>query len=434
MADDQGLSAQDIQDLRQIRSQLPAGDPRAAKLDAMLQTIPPNAGLAPPAGSGINPVAESANPLSRYATAFGARAGELNAVTGNVNSGGLQLGRDSSGQIRNATERPPVQAPPSQAFHRMTNGDIAGGLGEGTADAVATALPFVVGALSGGGSSKANLRPGAVGPSESFVSRPAQAEAVANAINVPPNQVKPLITSLTHETGSVLDFAKRTGNPLEGVKDFAQAAQGAAEEAQGIYKNRVIDPIANERIPLPNGYQAQKGITQITIGDLDQRITDLNDELRSNYQKASEGQTREAQARDAEIHEQLDQLRPQLYKEIAARTNLNVAEVQEMRQHFGRLFDIADRSNFAVNEKMRAMLNEMQGQQTSKSLSEAAFRVVNRLRGGPLGQADSMLKDALSNVKMNPYNMPDVQHMNQPISLSMDATPTPSSPYQRGGQ
>jgi len=66
MADDQQFSAQDLEDLRQIRQQLPADHPKAGALDSLLQSQgagTPNKGLAPPAASGINPKSQGMDML-----------------------------------------------------------------------------------------------------------------------------------------------------------------------------------------------------------------------------------------------------------------------------------------------------------------------------------------------------------------------------------
>jgi hypothetical protein len=69
MADDGSLSSQDLQDLRQIRSSLPPGDPRADKIDTLVGQNSPDpsqmgAGheVAPTFTTGNNPISERTGP------------------------------------------------------------------------------------------------------------------------------------------------------------------------------------------------------------------------------------------------------------------------------------------------------------------------------------------------------------------------------------
>jgi hypothetical protein len=115
-----------------------------------------------------------------------------------------------------------------------TAGQLAGGF------AGAHVLPAVASTAGGAVSRFRNFRPK---PSPNIVS-PAETAArnLTNAINPEPARAPSYIKAAQTEVPNVLDYARRTNNPLRTQAEFAKAAEGNAQEAANHYNNNVLGP------------------------------------------------------------------------------------------------------------------------------------------------------------------------------------------------
>lgn len=360
-------------------------------------------GATPPAGafiSPINPAQDVQGSAGRFATAFGAQLGPRQQVSMPI------VSRDASGQVRSVSFTPPPEvappATPMQAYQRIRSGDLAGGLGEAAGSLFRAGAPLLAGVVANAPAT-ANLRPGAIGPSEALPSVQGQAQQLTQAINPPASEYPNLSRALTNQAGNIVDFAQRTGNSLSSNTDFANAAQGAGYETQQYLKNNFIDPVANDEVSVAGaGY---KGRTvgegqRATIGDINARIGQLNDLLRANYFLRRHGQQMSATAQDADLQAEHDSLVNILHNAVADKLRVDPADIANLRQRAGQLYSIADQTNAAVNDRLRSEASYRYGQALPKSGTELGFRIVNRLRGGQEASSSRALVDALSNTNI----------------------------------
>jgi hypothetical protein len=241
-----------------------------------------------------------------------------------------------------------------------------------------------------------------------------QALDITKAVNPPVGEYRSMVNALQPEMGNITDFAKRTGNPLKTLEDLKTAAYGSSQEVRGIYKQRILDPIADNQVGAPPNFQGRRigEGQQTTIGNLDARATAINDELRSNYMKRLEGQQREALASDADLRQELTSIDQTLYNEIAKRTGLTPDQVKQIRQTMGRQYQIGYQVEGAIYNKLAAQRgtteNTGMGGINKLTLGQLPVAAVNYLRGGPIGIANRAVGRAMSNVSINPTQTPNV--------------------------
>ena len=223
----------------------------------------------------------------------------------------------------------------------------------------------------------------------------AQARKLTQAINPAESEWRSMMRNLLQENvTSAKEFAEKTGNKLRTNLDLSKAAKGAAEEFQSFYKKRILDPIKDEIMEIPRESQVARIPTEggtssrATIGAVDGRITQINDQLRSNYVKRQSGQVREALANDSELTAERNALADRLYQEIGNKLKINPQAIRALRQKFGSLFSLADQIEGAVTRRESVAASRAEGRSLPHSVTQLAMRGINKLRGGPSGIAD----------------------------------------------
>jgi len=274
-----------------------------------------------------------------------------------------------------------------------TLGQVAGGMAAG---ALLPAAADVGMDMAGG---VRNLRPA---PSPSIVPpEEMAARNLTNAINPAPQRAGQYIQAAQKEVPNVIDYAKRTGNPLNTQLEFAKAAEGNAKEARTHYEDNILGPNATETVPAPSGYggrsipsgeNTQNRAT--TLGDIDSRIVDINKELDKPRLNASDQRT--ALASEAELQAEKSQLTDILHRSLANFTGLQPEDIANLRQRVGRSYELANDTNAAVTG--RGLQEGKPGSLVhGLGMGQLAMKAADIARGGPTAIADRSFQRAIAN-------------------------------------
>lgn len=231
---------------------------------------------------------------------------------------------------------------------------------------------------------------------QAFASQPAdmQIRKLVQSINPVESEWRSMMKNLTQGgINNVKEFAAKNGITLKTNLDLAKATRGAATETQGFYK-RIIEPFKNEVMEIPRDSQVARIPTEggtssrATIEAVDQRLTKINDMLRSAYKASKAGASRESLAMESDLVAERDALAKRLYTEIGKKFNINPNAIRALRQQFGSLHDLADQVEGAVNRRAAGEARIAEGRNLPHSVAELALRGMNKLRGGATSIAD----------------------------------------------
>jgi hypothetical protein len=237
----------------------------------------------------------------------------------------------------------PVIGPMGQAMGaRMAAGDIPGALTEGATSALMpSAMKEIPGQI---GAAKQVIRPAT---STAVVPAEEQAGAgLAKAINPPGGIPEGFEDALTNQTPGIKDYATRTGNPLNTRWELAKAALGHAQELNDFFDDHVLGPSADRRVPVDSSYQGTGADGKASLGDIDTRLSKINNLLRPAGNAATPGATMTALERSG-LQDEANSLRTTLYNELSKDTGMDPDAIKKLRQDYGQSYDIAGRTDAA---------------------------------------------------------------------------------------
>lgn len=241
------------------------------------------------------------------------------------------------------------------------------------------------------------------------------ARGLAKAVNPSVNEWPNFVKANAAEAGNIKAFAEKNKLPLKTQLDWSKAARGAAEEANTYFKEKVLGPHAEESVSTAGaqfkGKNAGEG-QRATLGEINRRISAINDELRSAYMKKEAGQTREALASEPELKAEMGALTDILHKELAKRAGMKPEDVAGLRQRFGRMYSVADQTEAAVNQRQSSAGKAGEGRRdVPTTVAGTAEDLFNRVvRGGPEGIANRNFRKAIGNTGgIEPTTIPEVR-------------------------
>jgi hypothetical protein len=230
---------------------------------------------------------------------------------------------------------------------------------------------------------------------------PAEATArqVTKAVNPAVNEWNGYIEAIKAEGSTIADYAKRTGNPLKTQLEFAKAARGAAEEAHAVYRETMLNPVADKVVSVAGknykGSMVGEG-PNARLADIDKRIGDINDTLRSAYQKKEAGQVMTALENESALQAEKVALTEVLHREIAKNLGIQPEQVAAQRQKFGRMYSVSDQTTAAVNQRQSSAGKAGEGRRDIPvTTAGAVAEAWNKMRGGPEAIADKNFRRAL---------------------------------------
>jgi hypothetical protein len=214
------------------------------------------------------------------------------------------------------------------------------------------------------------------------------------------------IKAAQEEIPNVLDYAKRTGNPLNTQLEFSKAAQGYAQDVLDL-KNSIEAPVQNKVVKTTGsgfGDRMQEGPdTFATVGAIDKRITAINDELRAPRLNA--GDSRAALAGTQDLQQEASRLRTILHKELADASGLTPDDISQIRQRAGRAYELANDTDAAVTKRMQA---EGKTDMGPLHLNQLPSRAIEFARGGTVAVADRAFQRAIANFPGQSSPLPSV--------------------------
>lgn len=295
-----------------------------------------------------------------------------------------------------------------QAQAQHDQGDTAGALGTliGTAlgGGIAEKIPEVA------GKAKSTIAD-RVYPQATTLSTPEiAARGVAKALSVPETSSKNFIEAATHELPHVMDYAKRNGMEVNATVDFAKAAKGAAKELQTHFDDKFIKPYAKDTLSVPPDYRGirlnTEGKNTATIGDINNRINTINQELSPNFRKKAAFQTNAAQVSDAELLAEKGKLTDLLRKSLSERTGVSPDEIGTLYQKAGRLRDIAEDADVSDRSNLtKSGPSTPSGHDFSKK--GAINRAVEHVLGDSEIAGNRAIKAALKDIQPVSYAPPE---------------------------
>ena len=212
--------------------------------------------------------------------------------------------------------------------------------------------------------------------------------ALTNAINPNPAEANSFIENIQQRMPEITDYAKRTKNPLKTRLEFAKAAEGAGREARSWYRNNLLDPVANEEVSVGPNYRGKsrgEAGQRATLGAIDKRLGEINEELSPTYRQRNAGMVGSKLATEAELNAEAAGLRSILNRELAKSSGLSEAEVSAVRQTGGQLRHISDATNETVTQRGLSAERAKEG-----SLPTTRHGVIDKALKGAAGGQDAI--------------------------------------------
>lgn len=311
----------------------------------------------------------------------------------------------SAGSMADGLLNPPQQQSWSDTGKQIpyVAGQAVGGMaaGEVGGAALKTAIPIARQAAESvadtASSVKQYVRPK---PSPAIVApEELQAQKIAQSI-LPPGGIKPeLLKSIQKQAPAVVEYAKRTGNPLNTQAEGLKAAQGVAQEGLEHYQEQILKPVSHRSVVLSPEATELGG--NASIGEIDSRITEVN-KLINTDKASSQGAALDVLAK-SKWADEVGYLRDKLYSSLEHTTGIPKEDLQFLREGYGGEFSLADQLEAAQNARLTRTGQQSQGVQTianhKPSLMELPMQVVNKVRGGEQAIADRQFAGAMREVQ-----------------------------------
>lgn len=246
-----------------------------------------------------------------------------------------------------------------------------------------------------------NGRPTAEGPIKS----------ITDAVNPPAKEMAGFQKSLGHHLDKVVTFAAKKGIPLDSVENLGKAMKEASAGIRTHYYEQVLGPFKNNPVDITavKGYSGETGGTpsSATLGQLDARLSQINAEMNSKFNKPTESAVRAAVKSDAELNAEAAGIRSVLYPQLAKATGLTAETIGQTRQAFGALDGLAEKTSASAMQSRSAANKAAQEPITINPLSNTktfvADKALNKMRGNPVANA---IKTAVGKADVKPYELP----------------------------
>lgn len=220
------------------------------------------------------------------------------------------------------------------------------------------------------------------------------AQEFAKALK-PPVKAVERIKGAASEVPAVLDYSQRTGTPINGKLDFAKAAEGAANEVQQHYDNNLLRPHAGDLQQIPDGYGGETTVNnRASLKQINERVNDINKELKSNFRKSLASETNQAQASDAALNAEKSKLTKVLHGRLAELNGLEPEDIATTRQRAGKLRTLAEETKLSGNQDTLSAARHETGSAISP-IKNALDSAGDAITGGPEIIGNRLFKNSL---------------------------------------
>lgn len=276
--------------------------------------------------------------------------------------------------------------------------------------------------LSAGSTGLRNLRPT---PSSDIVPAPEMAaRRLSQAILPATKDASNFIGAAPQEVPNILDYARRTNNPLKTQLEFSKAAEGHAREVRDFYENKILKPNDDLLKTTGSGFGDRSGEgpdTYAKASAIDRRIVEINKQLDKPTLNVDD--QRRALASKGDLQSEASRLRDILHQHLSQATGLQPGQIADIRQQVGRSYELANDTNAAVTGRMQgeggAALKDFK-------MSEIPSKILNFARGGPTAIADRAFQRSIRNFPGEAQGLPAI---NPPAPI---VSPPQRSPMWQG--
>lgn len=214
----------------------------------------------------------------------------------------------------------------------------------------------------------------------------------------PDQQAVQRIKGASTELPDALQYARRNNMPINGKMDAAKALRGRAEEVQSHYDDYLLKPHSGKFQSVPENYNGKlsgNGRNQASLGQINDRVNEINSELKSNYRKKLNSQTTEANASDADLMDEKRQLTNILHKKLGDMNGLAPEDIANTRQRAGKLRSLAEEMELSSDkDTLSAGRHAAAG-----PVSRSGHAVMDAVGGGPEITGNRIIKNALDQFK-----------------------------------
>lgn len=287
---------------------------------------------------------------------------------------------------------------PGRTIGQLGTGAIVGEVVPPVIGAAVDAVKAVPEAISDAASAaKMRFRP----TSDPAIVPPAevQAQKIAQSI-LPAGGIKPqAVQSIQAEAPAIVEYAQRTGNPLNTQAEGLKAAQGVAKEGLDHFNTQILDPIRVDKVGLAPD-KTNLG-SSATLGQVSDEITALNEKV--NTAKASNSGDALQMLEKSGVQDQLGYLRRVLYDNVSKKTGIPPDQLQTLREGYGGQFTVADALESAQNARLTRTGAASQGQQSISlkrpSVLELPGQIYQGIKGGEQAISDRQFSSAIKDVQ-----------------------------------
>lgn len=235
---------------------------------------------------------------------------------------------------------------------------------------------------------------------------------VRRAVNPSPEEATRFQDNVQQELGNITEHANQNGLPLDTRKGFVSAARAAAESRKAYYKNEILKPYELDTVKAPSNFNGDfRGDPidgQTTIGSLEARLSKVNAELRQPFQAGQQGKVIQGLASKGDLNAEAAAIRSALYGELSKRTGIPASEIGRLKESYGRMYDIADKTDMAVNREIYG--EESYDRSGSTGLPTSKVGMVksawNKVQGGAEKIGDRKFSTALLRSSIDSVGLP----------------------------
>jgi len=209
------------------------------------------------------------------------------------------------------------------------------------------------------------------------------------------------------QAGNIIKYAEEHGIKIKTQRDWAQVAREAAEESDGVFKEKYLKPSENKEVSIGGNYRGRTTDPhRARVSDIYERITNINKELRPNYVQTEQGIVQSKLANEGELLAEKSSLTRTLENEVQRGTGATAENIATIRRRTAQLYSIADHTEAAANVRSSSAGKMAEGQTFATSKPGIIDRAIESVRGGREHIADKNLTKAIKRTRTPSSEIP----------------------------
>jgi hypothetical protein len=238
------------------------------------------------------------------------------------------------------------------------------------------------------------------------------ARNLSKALVVPVQAEPNFIPAATAEAGTIKAYAQANNLPINSKVDLGNAAKATAQAVQDHINKNIIGPYADDVVTAPPDYRGTKlnvEGSRATIGQINDRINSIREQLSPNYRHATQLKTNSANVSDAELLAEKRKLVGLVSDKLAERTGLSAEDIEAVQVQAGKLRTIADEVNLSANTDTTAAGKSAMGRSDIPTGTKMGWadRLYQAVRGGPEIIGNRMVNSAFKDISPTELVLPN---------------------------